>query len=251
MNDSRLLAYFGHHRCASSWVKSILTDVCAELNLVPHTHNVGRLRDDLLPTLEANHVGFVFCTNASRALAKAIAFDRGFHVVRDPRDVVVSSYFSHRNSHRLGGWLTEEYRDDLKRLSEEEGILLEMAQRVHQFRSMIEWDYQDPAVLELRMEDMIAEPYREFSRVGEFLGIVGEATAPGTLRPSRLAEILEKHSFQAKAGRQPGEEDVNSHYRKGVHGDWANHFTPAHRQYFKNHYNDLLLKLGYEENPDW
>jgi hypothetical protein len=52
-------------------------------------------------------------------------------------------------------------------------------------------------------------------------------------------------------GRAPGEEDVTSHYRKGVPGDWKLHFGPAHIDYFKQHYNDLLLKLGYEQSPDW
>jgi hypothetical protein len=48
-----------------------------------------------------------------------------------------------------------------------------------------------------------------------------------------------------------GDQDVQSHYRKGLSGDWVNHFTPAHVQYFKEHYNDVLFGLGYERDPNW
>lgn len=80
----------------------------------------------------------------------------------------------------------------------------------------------------------------------EFLGILE------SLSWSRLGEILNVHDFRAKTGgRDPGEEDVLSHYRKGVHGDWANHCTPRLVRHFKDKYNDLLLKLGYEHQKDW
>jgi len=178
--------------------------------------------------------------------AASLPFHRGFHVVRDPRDVVVSAYFSHKHSHRLGPWLTQEYRDRLVMLSEEEGILIEMERCSHQFQAMGGWDYANQAVLELRMEDMTSDPLREFGRAFAFLGVLDSLTLPS------LTAILERHSFRAKTGgRDPGEEDVRSHYRKGVHGDWANHFTPGLVQQFKDRYNDLLLKLGYEQQADW
>ena len=60
------------------------------------------------------------------------------------------------------------------------------------------------------------------------------------------------YGFFAKVGgHKPGQENTRSHYRKGVAGDWANHFTPDHCEYFKKHYNEVLLKLGYETSPDW
>ena len=52
-------------------------------------------------------------------------------------------------------------------------------------------------------------------------------------------------------GRKEGEENVSSHYRKGVAGDWKNHFKPEHVERFKELYGELLLKLGYEQAPEW
>jgi hypothetical protein len=52
-------------------------------------------------------------------------------------------------------------------------------------------------------------------------------------------------------GRQPGEEIVYSHFRKGISGDWRNCFGEEHRQFFKKHHNDLLVTLGYEDDDSW
>ena len=40
-------------------------------------------------------------------------------------------------------------------------------------------------------------------------------------------------------------------YRKGVIGDWVNHFTDDHRAAFKDVAGDLLIELGYEGDHDW
>ena len=64
--------------------------------------------------------------------------------------------------------------------------------------------------------------------------------------------IVDRHRFSRKAGgRERGVEDAHNHYRKGVAGDWRNHFEPVHVEYFKRNYNDLLLRLGYETDPHW
>jgi restriction endonuclease Mrr len=52
-------------------------------------------------------------------------------------------------------------------------------------------------------------------------------------------------------GRARGVENVMSHYRKGVAGDWINHFTRQHAEAFEASFGDLLTRLGYEEDSDW
>jgi lipopolysaccharide transport system ATP-binding protein len=52
-------------------------------------------------------------------------------------------------------------------------------------------------------------------------------------------------------GRSRGEEDVTSHERKGVAGDWRNHFTERVKREFKARYGDLLIATGYEKDHAW
>ena len=58
--------------------------------------------------------------------------------------------------------------------------------------------------------------------------------------------------FAAKThGRAAGVEDITSHYRKGLPGDWVNHFTRSHAEAFDERFGDLLVRLGYEESSSW
>jgi lipopolysaccharide transport system ATP-binding protein len=59
------------------------------------------------------------------------------------------------------------------------------------------------------------------------------------------------NSFKNRAGRKPGEEDVTSHYRKGVSGDWQNHFTDNIKAAFKEKFGQILIDTGYEKDMNW
>lgn len=169
---------------------------------------------------------------------------RRFVVIRDLRDTLVSSYFSFRNSHdAVIGWLPK-YRLALQHVSQEEGMLY-----------LIDGWLHEPAAIQrswigggegcYRLEDLIRHPadkLREIFRVR--LGV----DLPG----SRMASLLDKHSFQAlSGGRVPGQEDVRAHYRKGVAGDWREHFTPRIKARFKEAFGDVLRLAGYEKDDNW
>lgn len=68
----------------------------------------------------------------------------------------------------------------------------------------------------------------------------------------RVLGIAHENRFEKMAsGRKPGEENVNSHFRKGTPGDWKDHFTPKVREKFKQQYADLVAKLGYDSPDNW
>ena len=52
-------------------------------------------------------------------------------------------------------------------------------------------------------------------------------------------------------GRKAGEEDRGSFIRKGVAGDWVNHFGPTAARRFDELAGDALVAVGYEEDRDW
>jgi hypothetical protein len=112
---------------------------------------------------------------------------------------------------------------------------------------MLSWDYCRPNVLELRFEDLISDEFNQFDRIFRFLKMV-----PESLGAEDLAQVVRQNTFQVlSGGRKPGEQDVQSHYRRGSPGDWREHFDDTHIDYFKKLYNPLLIKLGYESKEDW
>ena len=201
---------------------------------------------------------------------------RGFHIIRDPRDIIVSGYFSHLYSHPLQ---TDEYKQWRIALaaapSIEEGLLLELNNAEDNLSRVASWRYDNPNVYETRFESFIADPHRIFVEAFQFMGlkvpqfglptlasrflehrILNRGKKPMSRRlclpQFALARILKRHSFVRNTnGRKPGQENVQHHYRKGIAGDWRNYFTPRVTEAFKERYGDLLIQLGYESSHDW
>jgi hypothetical protein len=258
-----LLAYFGHHKAASTWIRDVIQDVCRELGLrCAYVHHPQQFKDGLKAFVEQQDVDFLIHANAQLDHARDILGQlRGFHVVRDPRDMAVSAYYSHLHSHAKEEFpRLLEYREQLRNTTQEEGLLMELA-RPYVYGAMSAWDYSLPNVLELRMEDVITDPRQSFRRVFAFLGLLdghpdswrGEDGGHfPKLTDAQVANIVGRNDFSEKTGgRRPGEEDVRSHYRKGVPGEWRSHFTERHKEYIKKNLNGLLLKLGYEKDCNW
>lgn len=64
-----------------------------------------------------------------------------------------------------------------------------------------------------------------------------------------LSIIVRDKSFERySGGRQPGASDPTSHYRRGLPGDWNNHFSEGHKQMMKQAAGQLLIDLGYEDS---
>ncbi len=290
--DFPLRAFFGHHKCATAWTNTILMDVCFHMGLdieIVHRPVYFEAYGSLPAYVQARGVDFLSYTNADYEQARDLPLYRGFHMVRDPRDVVVSGYFSHLHSHPTDDWPElEAHRHQLEKLSKKEGLLCEMEFCREEFEQMYNWDYEQEHVLEWKMEELTQDPVGSFTKTMHFLGLLngqdrtglaklvrtanlrmnrlshkGRHLLPGTwsffplrrvhtLPPSMLEEILQRSSFKKlSGGRKRGQENVKNHYRKGKAGDWRNHFDEDHIAHFKDTYNDVLVKLGYEKDDAW
>ena len=238
--------------------------------------------------VDAHKLDFLAYTNADMTYVEDLKFFRGFHVIRDPRDITVSAYYSHLSTHGLYPEIAE-HRKKLQGLSKNEGLFAEMDFSAAEFRELEIWDYDQPNVMEIKMEDLTKDSPAYLTRIMDFLGYLvpegeqdngslksfqmslnrwnmkGRRYMPGRLPmfplPTRrydtipretITQVHDDFSFKKlSGGRKPGEENRKSHYRKGKAGDWANHFSEDHRAYFKEKFGDLLIKLGYEEDHNW
>jgi hypothetical protein len=276
-------AFFGHHKGATDWMNSILAQVCNELKLrFSVVHYPEMFNGDLKNFVQENKIDFLSYDNADYEYVKQLAGFRAFHIIRDPRDIAISAYYSHLYSHGLKGQITAEQRKTLQDLTKSDGLLYELQCREKQFKEMHNWNYSQPNVLELRMEELTQNPYKNLVKIFDFLGLVDDTiftvkkrfsyclylglrrvearskreinlfNAPGRLPVERLLGIIWENDFSKKTGgREPGQENIKSHYRKGTPGDWKNHFENVHYDYFYKNYNHVLLKLGYERDSNW
>lgn len=85
--------------------------------------------------------------------------------------------------------------------------------------------------------------------VGALTRVMGELGVEPSEAIARLA--VERWSFANTTGRKPGDEDRTSFQRKGVSGDWRNHFSREAGEVFDAVAGDTLVALGYADDRDW
>ena len=67
-----------------------------------------------------------------------------------------------------------------------------------------------------------------------------------------VRQTVEKYSMARQTGgRKAGDEDRESFIRKGIAGDWVNHFGPTAARRFDDLAGDALVAVGYEPDRDW
>jgi LPS sulfotransferase NodH len=99
-------------------------------------------------------------------------------------------------------------------------------------------------VIIVRYEDMKQAPVKTFRGVLTFLGVDSA--------DSQVNNCLQSNTFERSAkGRHPGETDAGSFFRKGITGDWRNHFSHQNVGVFKEIAGDLLIASGYEKDDQW
>ena len=96
----------------------------------------------------------------------------------------------------------------------------------------------------VRYEDLSEHPQQTLQDLFIFLGV---AATPAVVRHCCAQGAFERVS----GGRLCGQEDRGSFFRRGLPGDWRNHFTEAHVRRFKESCGDLLVRLGYERDLNW
>ncbi|GAA1369013.1 sulfotransferase domain-containing protein [Catellatospora chokoriensis] len=283
-----LLVYSGRHKAASSWSRAILREAAALLGLNMVTviaPEQWASHGSLAELVRQERVDLLSLTNIEQRDYETLPPRRTVNVIRDPRDIVVSGYFSHRNTHgvhALGVTWHEliDHRRRLRELDVPDGLLEEIEFSGYFLDHMSTWDYHQPEVLELRMEDQISDQVAVWTQIFEHYGLliprraVGEWVRTAAVRwrlaalraepGARLRRALpaftldrlprsypqlavDHYTFTrlSDSDRRPGEVDEMNHYRNGVPGDWRNHFTERHRKAFRARYRDLAERLGY------
>jgi len=229
-----------HYKSGSQWVLAVLNEV-AKKRIVP-------------PQVAANHVtgqpiipGMIYpCVYLPKSKfleSRPPEKNKIFIVIRDLRDTLVSQYFSVRNSHQIVNPAQQELRDALKARAVADGMLLLMEKRLH-VSAEIQKTWINSENLLVRYEDLIKDEHTFFKKIISYCGIVTGSDAAVDM-------AIDMHSFENCAGRKPGQEDVNSHHRKGIVGDWRNYFDQNLTREFKERFGEVLIETGYEKDLNW
>lgn len=247
------------HKAASSWMVGLLCDPAffrySGLDNFTYQHDWMEGRDPRPYDERRFSRPFPKYTVATRLYLDYSCFQdlpkpseyRSFFVLRDPRDIVVSWYFSMKNTHPIQGIeRRKQIRERLQRLSKTAGLCftIEYLADYGLFQAQRSWqNVADSNVRCFKYEDLTGD-----NQFDQMKALFEHCTI--SIPKAELRDLLHRHGFENTEKRRKGEEDRSSHRRKGVAGDWANHFDSEVKSTFKDAVGGLPEELGYSPTDE-
>ena len=236
-----------HHKTGTVWMASVFKSIAkgAGASYLNFWDHYGRL-DRVLKT------PFILFNYDSTFLQHADVLRRDdvrvFHIIRDPRDVLISAMHYHKTSSEA--WLHQtapdgsdvDYQRKLNALATPfEQYLFEMENSTNStIEEMLDWQYDRPNCIEVRYEDLFLDRSMElWTQIVTFLGFDEKEQALCT-------ECFWKHSLFGNAGSAN-----RRHARSGEVSQWKREFTPELAHAFVERFPDALQVLGYETDDRW
>ena len=236
-------------KTASQWVRLVLTD--------PRIYRYGGLTVDLLGEYDGEVFRHLDRPLTGPRLATPLygtpdQFDavrrpderyRAFFVLRDPRDLLVSWYFSNLYSHPTNP-IVAERRAQLATMDTEAGLRHQLETELASVFDMLcawaERSETDDHIRLVHYEDLTGpDTDHHWTELFDHCGM----PVPDQIR----RDVLATYAFRNLTGGRPAaSEDVQAKYRKGTAGDWRAHFTPELEATFETRFPGLVTRLGYE-----
>lgn len=237
----RLIVHCSHHKAGTLWLTNVLRALSEEFGLRTQRCGSGPIPEDTDVAVFDHSRHFDRGSLASRQF-------RGSHLVRDPRDIVVSGYFYHLWTDEA--WVKtprpdldgRSYQQALQESNRHDGLLQEIrwASRAT-LAEMAAWNYNQPEFLELRYEELIDDAPSHFGRLFDWYGLSPTAVRQGL-------RIADEFAFTRQTARQIGDEAERSHLRSGQPGQWAQYLEQEHLDLLDRTTGDLLVRLGYKSS---
>jgi len=240
VGEPKMVVHSTYHKAGSTWLNNVLSDCADHFALFYQNCDQHQLR---------SRTDIFLCRDSIIDL-HSLPPHIGTHMMRDPRDLVVSGYhyhkwtrepWAHRPNDLLDGLSRQEYLNTVDRTTGMKAEILGLRPAISR---MLSWPRDNPAFLEIRYEDLIADEEQGFRRMFAHYGFTETAQ-------DEAVKIALGHSFRRTAGRDRGTEQERSHLRSGRARQWEEEFTPELKEYFKEVHGDALITLGYEESNEW
>jgi len=243
----RLLFHSCYHKCLTFYFFNVYKTFAESRSMkLQYLHNDSQIMPDTDLLLDPHS------RIKERQLLAGVVSYRGSHVIRDPRDLLISAYFYHLKTDEE--WCAKpnpvnatlpadvSYQQHLRSLDLQQGLLFELNNVAgDSIARMTQWDYADPNILELRFEDILGAEMATFQRLFEWYGFATDMVK----QAAAIADDLALKNADSGSA-------VLQHARAGSRiGQWRDFFGPAIKRTFKHRFGEALIELGYSDNPDW
>jgi len=229
-----------HYKAGSQWVYAVLGELGRDRIITPEA---GADHVTCRPIIPGSIYPCVYLSAQEFHRLVIPEEKRIFIIIRDLRDTLVSQYFSVRYSHQIMHPVMQKLRDTLSSRETADGLIHLMEERLHISAEIQRSWINDGNGLLIRYEELIQDQFSSFKKIFSYCGL-NESIV-------NTDAAISAHLFENISGRKPGEENISSHHRKGISGDWKNYFDDRVTAAFKEHFGQLLIQTGYETGLDW
>lgn len=169
---------------------------------------------------------------------------RGVHIMRDPRDMIISGYHYHKWTHEE--WVHRpddegvSYQQKLNSANKYDGLFMEINHFIFFYRkTLLDWDIEDPNILEIPYRDLMEDGRTDlYTQMFRHLGLEGHTLDLAT-------DLMRLFEAKSRTGRQTGEVAAKSHLRSGKSGQWQAELEQDHIDYIERELGPVLRKFGY------
>ncbi len=227
-----------HHKAMTTYFKAVLKLLAFGLDA----------RFEELSKLAPQPETRVFLSAHSRTPWSEVGPYRGIHIMRDPRDIIVSSYHYHLWTNELWAHIPDEngqtYQEKLQAVDKTEGLFMTIRHFIFFSREILEtWDLDDPNILEVSYDDLMGDQRDAvYSEMFNFLGLQGQEQELG-VRLMRLFEAGKRSKVSATKTNE------GAHIRSSRSGQWKDELEPEHVAYIEQELGKVLEKFGYARTP--
>ncbi len=210
------LNVIGAPRSGTKWAQKMLGILAG--NTIYGSEKIGHFHEGIIEDFKDKKVLFIY---------------------RDIRDCIVSGYFYIKNGLHDGTMTST--TENFKLLTQDEALKSHIIMYMKYRMPFIDYWHKvnSDNLAKIKYEDLLENRYSSIKSIKNTLGL--------KVNPIRMYTAYKNTAFQKMTkGRKMGHENTKSHQRKGIAGDWENHFTSEHKRIFEDMGgNDFLQSLGY------
>ncbi len=251
---ARFICIGTHHKTGTIWMRKVFRKIARDQD-IPYMqcYRAQRLAD-------AAETGPHIIVNWSSSFPnKLLAMEhaRFLHIIRDPRDVLLSGMRYHRIAPLVKEkflrepqekWGGKTYQDYLNSLPDEHAQLMFEMENKHDttLKEMLGWPYGHPRAVDLKYEDLIEDTDCALFR-STLTGFAIEG-----LDIDRACKIFwEQSLFGGLAREEAREARVALHVSSGQKAQWVTKLPREIAEVYAERYQPALEKLGYAQNAEW
>lgn len=181
---------------------------------------------------------------------------RFLHIIRDPRDVLLSGAryhetttaptekFLHKPRKDLGGKTYQQHMQALPGVDEK--LSFEMTEmHAKTLSEMLAWPYGHERAFDIRYEDLIVDTDCE---------LFGRALAFFELSDAEIdicKKIFYENSIFGGLAADPSQGRTKNHVKSGKPAQWITKLPPKTAELYRKTHGQDLVTLGYEDGLDW